>query len=66
LASGFFHDSTPYGPLIHAPKFIFDFYFEFAEILKFESGSAGVSNLAEQKTIFKIGGSLSMDTISLG
>ncbi len=47
------------------PQNIFYFHFEFAEIFEFKIGTAG-SYKAEQKNIFKIEGSLSMDTISLG
>jgi hypothetical protein len=45
---------------------IFDFYFKFAEIFEFERGSAGYHTPQNKKTIFKIGGSLSMLTIGLG
>jgi hypothetical protein len=49
----FFMNQPHIGPWFMLQN-IFGFYFEF------ESGSA------EQKTVFKIGGFLSMDTISLG
>jgi hypothetical protein len=48
------------------PQNIFYFQFEFAEIFEFDYSSAGYHTPAEQKIIIKIGGSLSMDPISLG
>jgi hypothetical protein len=48
------------------PQNIFYFHFKIAEIFEFESGSAGHHTLqSKKKTIFKKGGSLRMDTISL-
>jgi hypothetical protein len=52
------------GPWFMPPNF-FDFLFEFAEIFKFESDSAGIIP-CRTKIHFKDRGSLNMDTISLG
>jgi hypothetical protein len=65
FASGFFLESAPYGPLIHAPKY-FWFPFRIRRDIQIWKWFRGVSYPAEQKTIFKIRGFLSMDSINLG
>jgi hypothetical protein len=65
FASGFFHESTPCGPLIHTIK-QFRILVRISRDIRIKKFFLRVSDPTEQKTIFQIGGSLSINPICLG
>ncbi len=65
LAPGFFHESTPFGSLIHTLKH-YQILVQILGDIQISKLFCGVSDSAEHKKYFQIGGSLSMDPICLG